>query len=74
MVFIYTEKLDQLCREEYNKLVDKYDVSKIINEQEDIALDSFIPDKFDIEKNSHYLFEINNQLHKAKGNSNLFKK
>ena len=73
LVFIYTEKLDQLCREEYNKLVDKYDVSKIINEQEDIALDSFIPDKFDIEKNSHYLFEINNQLHKAKGNSNLFK-
>lgn len=64
LVFIYTERLNELCREEYNKLVDKEEVEYIINSSDSLTLDSFIPKDFDINNNGHYIFQINNQIRK----------
>lgn len=73
LTIIYTEKLNELCKDEYIKLVDKEDVEKIINNKEDITLSSFINNNFDLANNFHYIFEINNQLYKIENNSAVFK-
>ena len=69
LIFIYTERLNNLCREEYNKLVDKQDVDTIIKNNDLPTLQSFIPENFDIKGNSHYIFQINTQLHKITSNN-----
>jgi len=76
LVMVYTERLNELCRDEYRKLVDREDVEFIINSKEKLTLDSFIPDNFDIANNGHYIFEINNQLRKKINSTNneVFKK
>ena len=73
IIFIYTERLNNLCREEYHKLVDKEDVSNIIKNHESFKLKTFIPDNFDIMNNTHYVFEINNQIHRIGNSSEIFK-
>lgn len=74
LILVYTEKLNNLCREEYSKLVDKEDVSSIITNKENISLKDFIPNNFDIANNGHYIFEINNQLRKSsKSSHDIFK-
>ena len=74
LIFIYTERLNLLCKEEYNKLIDQDDVSNIIKNNLDYSLETFIPKNFDIQNNTHYIFEVNNQLYKTEYNSNtLFK-
>ena len=62
LIFIYTERLNELCREEYHKLVDKEEVSNIIKNHEKITLETIISDNFDINSNSHFIFEVNNQF------------
>ena len=74
LIFIYTERLEILCKEEYNKLLEKEEVSNIIKNNDTITLDSFMDSNFDLSNNSHYLFEINNQLHRVQGNNEIFKK
>ncbi|MBR3210501.1 MAG: hypothetical protein IKF71_01005 [Bacilli bacterium] len=73
LVFIYTERLNNLCREEYAKLVDKEDVDNIIKRQENHTLQSFIQENFDVKNNGHYIFEINNQLYRLKNRNEIFK-
>ncbi len=74
LVFIYTERLNILCKEEYKKLLDKQSVDSIISNNEILNLKSFIPENFDIKSNEHFIFEINDQLHKiTSNNSELFK-
>ena len=74
LIFIYTERLSLLCKEEHNKLLNKEKVASIIKNHETLTMKSFISDGFDISSNSHYLFEINNQLPKIGLNSNeIFK-
>ena len=73
LVFIYTERLNLLCREEYNKLVDKEDIEFIIDSKHDINIKSFIPENFDLTNNTHYVFEINNKIHKMHNSSEMFK-
>ena len=73
LVFIYTERLNLLCREEYNKLVDKEDIEFIIENKSDINIKSFIPENFDLANNTHYVFEINNKIHKMHNSSEMFK-
>ena len=73
LVIIYTEALNELCHEEYIKLVDKEDVEKIINSKSNITLDSFINNNFDLKNNYHYIFEINNQLYRVENNAYIFK-
>ena len=73
LIFIYTERLNNLCREEYAKLVDKEDVDNIIKKQENLSLKSFIQENFDIKNNGHYIFEINNQLYRLKNRNEIFK-
>ena len=58
LTIIYTEKLNELCKDEYIKLVDKEDVEKIINNKEDITLSSFINNNFDLANNFHYILPI----------------
>ena len=73
LIFIYTDKLNTLCREEYKKLVDKEDVAKIIRNHEFLKLEDLFPQNFDIMNNYHYIFEINNQLSRVSNNTSLFK-
>ena len=74
IIFVYIDKLNEICKDEHKKLVDKEEVTKIINNNNDIKLENFIPNDFNIDNNTHYIFEINNCLYKAKNNSNeLFK-
>ena len=70
LIFIYTDRLNALCREEYKKLVNKEDVLKVIRNHEIVSFTDFISDHFDINNNPHYIFEINNQLHKIGKDSN----
>ena len=53
------ERLNDLCREEYKKIIDKEDVAKIIENNTDLSLESFISKDFDFHENVHFLFEIN---------------
>ena len=76
LLFIYTEKLCFLCREEHNKLLDKEVISKTLNEHQDrkITLTDLIKDKISIPKNRHYIFELNNQLKELEvKNNDIFK-
>ena len=73
LTIIYTEKLNELCHDEYIKLVDKEDVEKIVREKSNLTLDSFIGPNFDLKNNFHYIFEINNQLSKIDNNNYIFK-
>ena len=73
LIFIYTERLNNLCREEYAKLVDKEDVANIIAKQENLTLQSFIQENFDLKNNGHYIFEINNQMYRLKNRNEIFK-
>ena len=74
LVFIYTEKLDELCKTEYQKILNKEKVINIIKNHENLKLDDLIPESFNIANNTHYIFEINNKLYKAQDDSNkLFK-
>ena len=74
LIFIYTDRLNDLCRDEYHKLVDKEDVSKILKNNDIVTVSDLLPNNFDIRNNSYYLFEINSQLYRVGNNSNeLFK-
>lgn len=74
LILIYTERLNDLCREEYSKLVDKEEVEYIIKSNENLTLESFIPKDFDITRNSHYIFQVNNQIRKlGKSSHEIFK-
>ena len=74
LLYIYIEKLDLICEEEHKKIMDQEKISSIIKNTQKLSLKSFIADDFNINKNFHYLFEINNQLNKIKNNNNqLFK-
>ena len=73
LTFVYTERLNELCHEEYIKLVDKEDINSIITGKKDITLESFISQNFDLKNNYHYIFEINNQLYRVENNNKIFK-
>ncbi len=73
IIFIYTEKLNEVCREEYHKLIDKEDVSNIIKNHENLKVSDFLPENFDINNNTHFVFEVNNQLYRVGNNNDLFK-
>lgn len=74
LVLIYTERLNSLCREEYKKLVDKEDVELIVKEKKNnLTINSFISESFNLADNKHYIFEINNQLSRIENNGEIFK-
>ena len=74
LVFIYTERLNQLAKEEYNRLIDKQQVSNIIKNHDLVELEDFLPEDFDVNNHSYFLFEVNNQLYKlGKSNGKVFK-
>lgn len=73
LVFIYIERLNVLCREEYNKLINKETISSIIKNNDNLTLDNFISNDFNIRENKHYIFAINNELHRVSNSNTLFK-
>ena len=73
LTFIYTERLNTLCRDEYIKLVNNEEIDNIIRSKKELSLESFIGPKFNPKDNMNYIFEINNQLYKAENNSIIFK-
>ena len=76
LLFIYTERLSLLCKEEHNKLIDKDTICKIISEHDvkDLELNLLLKDSISIPKNRYYIFELNNQLKDLGAKNNkLFK-
>ena len=76
LLFIYTKRLADLCKEEYHNLLNKEKVARIIEsrEEKELELSNFLSTDFSVQKDANYIFEINNQLKElgAKTNS-LFK-
>ena len=73
LVFIYVDCLNKLCHDEYRKLIDRDNISSIIKNNDNLTLESFIKDDFDLNKMGYYIFEINSQLYKIKNSTKLFK-
>ena len=76
LLFLYTKRLSDLCKEEYHNLLNKERVSKIIQsrEEKEIELSNFLDEDFSIREEANYIFEINNQLKEIGAKSNrLFK-
>ena len=73
LLFIYYDKLNELCKCEYSNLLDKQNVNNIIKNHDVINFSSLLPDKFDIKNNKHYIFEINAQLNKIGNSNEIFK-
>ena len=76
LIFIYMDKLNQICGEESKKLVDKEKIGQIIKDRQDkeISLSNFIKDDFVVEDNYNYLFELNIELKELGSKSNkIFK-
>ena len=74
LIMIYVERLNLLCQEEYNKLIDKEEISNIIKNNDVITIDKLLPGNFNLENNKHYIFEVNNQIHRLNNNNEIFKK
>ncbi|MBQ9018724.1 MAG: hypothetical protein IJ097_00230 [Bacilli bacterium] len=73
LVFIYTDSLNKLYKEEYKKLINKDKVRDIINNKR-IKLNDFLDKEFNALKNPNYIFEINSNLNKiGEGSNELFK-
>ncbi len=73
MSLIYIEKLNNICREEYHKLINKSDVKNIIKSHKKLNLNDFIPNNFDLFNNKNYIFEINKQIRNIKESIEIFK-
>ena len=74
LVFIYTERLSELVKEERQVLLNKDQVKSVIKNNKIVKLNDFISDNFDVTKNPNYIFEINSKINKvSEGNSELFK-
>ena len=71
---IYIERLNDLCIEEYKRILDKEDASRIIKSKNDLIIEEVLAPDFDVQKNTHFIFELNNQINKLEDNrNNLFK-
>ena len=73
LILIYTEKLNQICKEESQKITNKEEVLKIIKNNDNLKIDDFFSNDFNINNNTNYVFEVNNRLYKAKNSNELFK-
>ena len=76
LVFLYIDKLNQICLEESKKLTDKGKILSIINDRQDkdVELSHFIKSDFVCENNYNYLFELNFELKSLGSKSNkIFK-
>lgn len=76
LLFIYVDRLNALCKEEYSKLRDKEIIANIIknHDDKDIELSELLKDGISIPKNRYYIFELNNQLRDLGAKNNrLFK-
>lgn len=76
LLFIYIDRLNQICIEESKKMIDKEKILSIIKERQDkdVDLQNFIKEDFKSEENHNYLFELNLELKKLGSKSNkLFK-
>ena len=71
--FIYAERLNDLCHEELKRLKGREEIASIIADNDNLALNSFIDDHFDVKEKGYYIFEINNQLYKIKNSAKIFK-
>ena len=58
LVFIYTEKLHELIKEEKQILTNKDKVKEIIKNNSSAKLNDFISNDFDVTKNPNYIFNF----------------
>ena len=74
LIFVYTERLNELCKEEYKIITNKDKINSIIETNKLVRLKDFLNKDFDVVKNPNYVFEINNKLNKvSEGSNELFK-
>lgn len=64
LLFIYTAKLKEICRTEYQRFLHKDQVKDIVRKvgANEITLQDFMRQGFDIVENEDYIFEFNYQL------------
>lgn len=76
LLFIYTERLNVLCKEEKSKLLARESITEIINncDGKEIELHDLLKEGFSLPKNRYYIFELNNHLKELGAKNNkLFK-
>ncbi len=77
LTIIYIDRLSEICKAEYKKFQDRDKVARIIenNKETKFEMSNFFDAGLDIESNTNYIFEINNQLSSFGTKANeLFKK
>ena len=74
LTFIYADRLNILCHHEYKRLLCRDEVSDTIKNNDDLSLESFIKEDFDLNEKGYYIFEINKQLYRIKNSAKIFKK
>ncbi len=64
LLFIYTAKLREVCRNEYQRFIHKDEVREVVKkiENKEITLQDFMNQGFNIIQNEDYIFELNYQL------------
>ena len=62
LLFLYTRRLALLCEDEYNILLNREKVARVIKnkEEKEISLDDFLDDNISIQEDADYIFEFNN--------------
>ena len=76
LLFIYTDRLKNLCEEEQKNLLETEKIVHIIKEKDgkDVELSNFIKHDFNLNQNKYYIFALNNELSSLGAKSNkLFK-
>ena len=74
LIFVYTERLDELSKEECKIISNKDKINSIIENNKNVKLSNFLDKDFNVIRNPHYIFEINNKLNKvSEGSNELFK-
>ncbi len=64
LVFLYTERLNNLCLSEYSKLVDKENITDIIKSKnkDNIELSDFIGSDYVSNNGNYYVYELNSRI------------
>ena len=73
LTLIYCEKINSICEDERKKITNKETIEKIINEKKEPTLNDFLIQNIDIKNNTHYIYEINNQIGHVDDSNELFK-
>ena len=76
LIFIYADRLNSLCLNEYSKLVDKENITNIIKSKnkDNIELSDFIGSDYISNNGNYYIYELNSRINDlGEKSSSIFK-